>query len=318
MKPLEPGEPRLEWKENLPDVSKWQPNTARNETLSSGLLLTCQAAQARLVSEAAIERQFNIHNFDSGLGVEDLVRQEFAKLLPSRYPIDPGVVNDRDGNTAGDFDILIRDCMWSPAMKLGATPSSRRYHFAIESIYSAIEVKQTLGFNELDGAMEKLVRLARLNRSDNPYGHITENQHLEMFDKEGWILNPLHTTVLGIGIHSAVHFQDLALRFGQINSQLGRRDMVTALCVLGHASAWYSVKGGGTMNATFMGDRHDDLLLSVHNDQHDMMNTFYRLYVHLSGHLYRSVLNTHNIADGYGRQVPKYLNYSYDDARYNT
>ena len=75
--------------------------------------------------------------------------------------------------------------------------------------------------------------------------------------------------------------------------------MVTALCVLGHGSAWYSVKGGETMNATFMGDRHDDLLLSVHNDQHDMMNTFYRLYVHLSGHLYRSVLNTR----GYRRRI---------------
>ena len=307
----------MEWKENLPDVSKWQPNTARDETLSAGLLLTCQAAQARIVSEAAIERQFNIHNFDSGPGVEDIVRQEFAKLLPSRYAIDPGVVNDRDGSTAGDVDILIRDCIWSPAIKLGATPSSRRYHFAIESIYSAIEVKQTLGFHELDGAMEKLVKLARLNRPDNPYGHITENQHLERFDKEGWILNPLHTIVLATDVHSSVQFQDLAFRFGQINSQLSRSEMVTVLCVLGHGLAWYSVKSGGTLNATFMGDRYDDLQLSVHNSDHDKMNTFYRLYVHLSGHLYRSVLATTTLADGYGREVPKYWNYPYDDARYN-
>ena len=308
----------MEWKKNLPDVSKWQPNAARNETLSAGLLLTCQAAQARIVSEAGIERQFNIHSFDSGQGVEDIVRQELAKLLPSRYAIDLGVVNDRDGNTAGEFDILIRDCIWSPALKLGATPSSRRYHFAIESIYSAIEVKQTLGFRELDGAMEKLVKLARLNRPDNPYGHITENQHLQQFDKEGWILNPLHTTVLATDVHTSVQFQDLALRFGQINSQLGRRDMVTALCVLGHGAAWYSVKDGGTINATFMGDRHDDLQLSVHSNEDDMMNTFYRLYVHLSGHLYRSVLATTNIADRYGRKVRDYRNYSYDGARYNS
>ncbi len=304
----------MEWKENLPDVSNWQPNADRNETLSAGLLLTCQAAQARIVSEAAIERQFNIQNFDSGPGVEDIVRQELAKLLPSRYAIDPGVVNDRDGNTAGDFDILIRDSTWSPAIKLGATPSSRRYHFAIESIYSAIEVKQTLGFRELDAAMEKLVKLARLNRPDNPYGHITENQHLENFDKEGWILNPLHTTILATDIHSSVEFQDLALRFGQINSQLSRRDMVTVLCVLGHGSAWYSVKGGSTMNATFMNDRHDDLQLSVHANEHDMMNTFYRLYVHLSGHLHRSVLATTNIEEKYGRKVPAYWNYPYDGA----
>ena len=317
MKSLRHAELNMEWKENLPDVSKWQPNAARNETLSAGLLLTCQAAQVRIISEAAIERQFNIHNFDSGSGVEDIVRQEFAKILPSRYGIDPGVVNDRDGNTAGEFDILIRDCTWSPAIKLGATPSSRRYHFAIESIYSAIEVKQTLGFHELDGAMEKLVKLARLNRPDNPYGHITENQHLQMFDKEGWILNPLHTTVLATDVHPSVPFQDLAFRFGQINSQLSRRDMVTALCVLGRGSAWYSVEGGDTMNATFMGDRHDDLQLSVHNNEHDTMNTFYRLYVHLAGHLYRSVLAMTDIADGYGRKVPEYWNYAFDGARYN-
>ena len=249
--------------------------------------------------------------------MEDIVRQEFAKLLPSRYAIDPGVVNDRDGNTAGEFDILIRDCTWSPAIKLGATPSSRRYHFAIESIYSAIEVKQTLGFRELDGAMEKLVKLARLNRPDNPYGHITENQHLRMFDKEGWILNPLHTTVFATNVQSGVQFQDLAFRFGQINSQLGRRDMVTVLCVLGHGSAWYSARGGETMNATFMGDRHDDLQLGIHNSKEDMMNTFYRFYVHLSGHLYRSVLATTGIADGYGQNLPEYWNYSYDGALYD-
>ena len=250
--------------------------------------------------------------------MEDIVRQELAKLLPSRYAIDPGVVNDRDGKTAGEFDILMRDRTWSPAIKLGATPPSRRYHFAIESIYSAIEVKQTLGFHQLDEAMEKLVKLARLNRPDNPYGHITENQHLQLFDKEGWILNPLHTTVFATNVQSGVQFQDLAFRFGQINYQLGRRDMVTVLCVLGHGSAWYSVKGGGTMNATFMGDRHDDLQLSVHNNEDDQMNTFYRLYVHLSGHLYRSVLATTSITDGYGQTPPKYWNYPYDGALYNT
>ena len=308
----------MKWNENLPDVNKWQPSSAHHETLSAGLLLTCQAAQARIVAEAVIERGFNIHNFDSGPGVEDIVRRELAKLLPSRYAIDPGVVNDRDGKTAGEFDILMRDRTWSPAIKLGATPSSRRYHFAIESIYSAIEVKQTLGFHQLDEAMEKLVKLARLNRPDNPFGHITENQHLQRFDKEGWILNPLHTTVFATNVQSGVRFQDLAFRFGQINYQLGRRDMVTVLCVLGHGSAWYSVKGGGTINASFMSDRHDNLQLSVHNNDDDQMNTFYRLYVHLSGHLYRSVLATTGITDGYGQSPPEYWNYPYDGARYNT
>ena len=99
----------MNWNEDLPDVDKWQPYSGQGQTLSSGLLLTCQAAQSRIIAEAEIERKFNIHNFDSGPGVEDIVRQELSKLLPSRYLIDNGVVNDQQGRTAGDCDVVIRD-----------------------------------------------------------------------------------------------------------------------------------------------------------------------------------------------------------------
>ena len=107
---------------------------------------------------------------------------------------------------ADDHLIGVRDrvnqsnLIWAPVVKLWATPDSRRFHYPIESIYSAFEVKQTLGFHELDQAMEKLVKLSRLNRPNNPYGHITENQHITIFDKEGFSLNPLQTVVLGARI----------------------------------------------------------------------------------------------------------------------
>ena len=74
----------MDWHEGLPDASKWQPDAGREETLSAGLLFTCQAAQSRIIAEAAVERRFNVNNFDSGPGVEDVVRQELAKLLPDR------------------------------------------------------------------------------------------------------------------------------------------------------------------------------------------------------------------------------------------
>ena len=64
-------------------------------------------------------------------------------------------------------------------------------HYPIEGVYSAIEVKQSLGYSELDEGMEKLVKVSRLNRPTVPYGHITENQHLRCLDKEGYRLNPL-------------------------------------------------------------------------------------------------------------------------------
>ena len=119
----------MKWQENLPDVSKWQPDSGHTENLKDGLLLTCQAAQQRIIAEGDIERRFNIQNYDSGPGLEDIVRQELSKLLPDRYAIDPGIVNDRNGKTAGEADVLIRNNTWAPVVKLGATPHSRRFHF---------------------------------------------------------------------------------------------------------------------------------------------------------------------------------------------
>ena len=186
----------MEWNDDLPDVDAWQPRSDKSPALGNGLLITCQAIQSRIIREAEIERRFNIDNFDSGPGLEDLVRRELSQLLPDRYSVDAGVVNDQDGRTAGDYDVLVRNRVWAPAIKLGSTPESRRFHYPIESIYSAFEIKQTLGFHELDQGMEKLVKLSRLNRPKNPYGHITENQHISPFDKEGFTLNPLQTVVL--------------------------------------------------------------------------------------------------------------------------
>ena len=292
---------KMEWKENLPDVRQWVPDSDQEVNLGSGLLQTCQAAQSRIIAEADIERRFNIHNYDSGLGVEDIVRNEFSKILPTRYAVDSGVVNDRDGRTAGDCDILIRNGLWAPVVKLGATPDSRRSHFPIEAIYSAIEVKQTLGFAQLDDAMKKLVRVSRLNRPYNPYGHITENMHLRNLDHPEYVLNPLHTTVLGTRIQKGISFPELAMRFGQINASLNRDEMVTELCVLGHGVAMYHVPddNSGHREATFMSDRQDQLIMGMYLQDPD--KAFYLLLVHLLGHLTRSVLEVHDLHRRYGR-----------------
>ena len=215
----------MNWDENLPDVGNWQPESSKQDTLSNALMITCQVAQKRIVSRAEAEITFNVRNFDSGSGVEDIVREELASLLPRRYSVDAGVLNDRNGNTAGDCDIVVRDPLWSPIIKPGATSESRRFHFPIEGIYALAEIKQTLGFTQLDNAMEKLVTVSRLNRPDNPYGHITENQHLQFLDRPGAILNPLHTTVFATRLQDSLTFDELACRFGAINALLGRGDI---------------------------------------------------------------------------------------------
>ena len=305
----------MEWYDDLPDVSQWKPDSDHKETLKNGLLLTCRAAQQRIIEETRIERQFNIHNFDSGTGVEDIVRQELTKLLPRRYFPDKGVINDQDGKTAEDCDMVIRDTLWSPVIKLGATPESRRYHFPVESVYAVSEIKQTLDFKQLDNAMEKLVKISRLTRPHNPYGHITENQHLPCFDKEGYILNPLHTTVFGVNRKSNIQFQDIAQRFHAINARLKRSEIVTVLCVLQQGVAWFSVRDQRDSNATFMWDRAKFLQLNVYENELD--DVFYKYYIHLMGHLHRSVLGTQGVAESYGGGFGQCWSLNCDEAVYN-
>ena len=73
---------------NLPDVSQWQPTASSG--LRDALMTTCQIGQRRIVSRAEAEIRFNTHSFDSGTGVEDVIREELANLLPARYSVDAG------------------------------------------------------------------------------------------------------------------------------------------------------------------------------------------------------------------------------------
>lgn len=299
--------------ERLPDVRCWQPVYKNNDTLKNALETTCQLIQHRITSRSEAESKFNINNFDSGVGVEDIVREELTSLLPGRYLIASGVVSDRYGKTAGDCDLVIRDRIWSPAIKLGATKMSRRYHFPIEGVYSASEIKQTLGFAELDAAMKKLVILSRLERPCNPFGHITENQHLQCLDRPEAILNPLHTSILAIGLPKGISFSNIVARFGKINALLGRDEMINMLCVLDQGTAWYSVKSGSPNNANYMTDRQESLILQINDGE--PQNTFYRLYRELLGHLSRSVLGLVNLE--YGSAPLCRRTVSYKDAKFN-
>ena len=305
----------MRWNDDLPDVSTWQPRSDQQVKLSTGLMITCQAVQARIINEVENERKFNIDNYDSGLAIEDIVRQELSKLLPHRYCVDAGVVNDQKGKTAGDIDIVVRDQIWTNVVKLKATSQSRKSHFPFEAIYAAIEVKQTLDFRKLDAAMEKLVTLSYLYRPQNPYGHITENQHLESLDQKGAILNPLHTTVFGTRIHDGIEFYDMARRFDQINACLQRDQMVTMLCILDEGTAWYSVKSGSPYNATFMKDRQEPLRLQI--NYREPKNAFYRFFQHLSGHLGRSVLGLGGLTAEYGSSPPPRDTIYNENALYN-
>ena len=300
----------------LPDVNAWQPFEGSNSSLRNALMVTCQLAQKRIVSRANAESRFNIQNFDSGAGVEDIVREELANVLSARYSVDVGVLDDREGRTAGECDILIRDPIWSPVIKLGATAVSRRRHFPVEGIYAAVEIKQRLGPNELDNAMKKMVTVSRLRRPDNPYGHITENQHIPFFDRPGQILNPLHTSVFATGLKDGVCFDEIVDRFGAINALLDRSHMVTTLCVLDAGAAWYSAERSGVYDADFMRDRTKNLILQILTKDHD--SVFYHWHGMLVAHLTRSVLSILDVSRAYGNPPPPRDTRRYPNAVFNS
>ncbi len=305
----------MKWHEKMPDVSSWQPKGAKQDTLRNALMITCHAAQVRIMARVRAELEFNLHNFDSGLDIEGIIQEELSNLLPSRYMATKGVLSDRSGNTAGECDLVVRDHLWSPVIKPGATTESRRSHFPIDGVYAAAEIKQTLGYKQLDEAMRKLVVISRLERPANPYGHITENQHLRSLDRPGSILNPLHTTVFATGLAEGTTFENTAFRFGEINSLLQRDHMVKMLCVLGHGTAWYSVETGSPYNATYMSDRQERLVLQINS--REPAGAFYRFYVELLSHLNRSVLGFGDTAGAYGQPPPQRQVKAYPTAAFN-
>ncbi|MYA59269.1 MAG: hypothetical protein F4X40_01755 [Chloroflexi bacterium] len=306
----------MNWRDALPDVDSWQPDDAKEETLRNSLMITCQQAQARILARAEDENRFNLQNFDSGMAIEEIVREELARLLPNRYCVSPGVINDRKGRTAGDCDLIVRDATWTPAIKSGATDQSRRVHFPIEGVYAIAEIKRTLGLRELDEAMRKLVRISRLDRPENPYGHITENQHLTFLDKDRSLLNPLHSAVFATRIPEGSTFDDVVTRFGNINEKLERKDMVKMLCVLDEGTAWYSIDSGNPYNATYMCDRDQTLIMQV--NPREPQNAFYRYFVEILGHLNRSVLGLVGLGSVYGEPPPPRDIRIYPEAVFNT
>src|SRR5262245_47719400 len=146
-----------EWNSELPDVSKWQPREDASERLAKLFFKRCQQIEERILLRTKAERDGTIDNFDCGLGIEDIIRDELSKLLPARYSVHCGVVNDRYGRTVGDCDVVIFNELWFPFIRSGAAEASRRFHFPVEGVYGVLEIKSSLDYTSLDEAMAKLV-----------------------------------------------------------------------------------------------------------------------------------------------------------------
>jgi hypothetical protein len=284
----------------LPDTTKWQPRDSKTDTLKSAFLSRCIAAEMLIRTKAQFEKAMNIDNFDSGPGVEDIIREEIRQLIPTRYSVRAGVINDRNGKTAGDFDSVIFNEQWFPAVKAGAARESRRVHLPIDGVYAVCEIKQSLDFNILDAAMEKLVMCHRLHRPQTYAYRLTENR--ESSPCSHGLTNPLYSMIIATDLREGVTLDRVVERFYDINTTLDRLEVVRALCVLGHGTVTWGYRYNDTeiRPARFMLEDLYEPVCPVYHKMPDSPSALYALMVDLSLHLYHSILAPEDIVAHYG------------------
>jgi len=281
----------------LPDTISWLPREDRVNALKNTFLQTCRSIQARIIAESNIERDFNIDNFDSGPGVEDLCKNQLKILLPTRYEAMSGVISDQTGRTCGECDIAIVNKQWFPLIKYGATKDSRRIHIPVEAVYSVIEVKQTLTLASLEEAMKKIVTYKRLKRVRSEYGRIVENHNLEMLENTSKSLNYRFDTIIMINSKDDDR-KELVKRFFQINETLPCCDRVNSLSILDYGYACYITTNDGVLTPKLYtdhdSDNYDTFFLPTKTD------SIYRLWTNIWAHITLSVLNMGPMGMAYG------------------
>lgn len=290
----------MNWQDDLPDSNQWKPREDAKERLSNLFFKRCREIEERILSRAKTELEARIDNFDSGAGIEDIFRQELSHLLPKRYSVHAGVLDDRYGKTAGDCDVIIFNDFWFPFIHAGATEASRKFHFPIEGTYAVAEIKSSLDFKNLDDAMEKLVTCHRLHRPVTQSDRIVENRRVDGCPHS--VLNPLYSVVVAIGLAKNISFEDLINRFFVINKALKRHEVVRALCVFGSGTVTWGLRNERTKqsdSAIFHSD-YAEPLIPVFSRSEVVGSAFHVLMMDLMLQLYHSILSPEDLAVKYG------------------
>lgn len=290
---------------SLPDTNQWQPRKDKIETLQEAFLKRCINLEKKILLRVQQEKEMNLDNYDSGAGIEDILREELSLLLPKRYSVRAGIIADRDGKTAGDCEIIVFNQEWFPAIKIGATTESRRFHFPVEGVYAVCEVKQSIDYQILDEAMEKLVVCHRLNRPQTNANRLVENWELDGCFHG--LRNPLYSAVIATSLKDKIDMDRLVERFYDINKTLKRQEVIRCLCVLNNGTiTWSFIDLDGEFRpALFM---REDLFHPIIPVYHKVPKTSSALYPFVSDlmlHLYQCILAAEDIASAYG---PKEFN----------
>jgi hypothetical protein len=290
-----------------PRVSTWVPKQHPTETLNRAFFRRCDQIEREIISRVAYEKDFNEHAFDSGLAVEEIIRQALRELLPKRYSVQAASVSDSKGYTAGDCDVVIFNDFWFPVVKSGATQESRKVYLPIEGIYAVLEVKQSLTAKSLEDAMRKLVVCHRLFRPPAPYDRLVENDQRNACTH--YISNPLFSAVIAAGLGGGWDRDEAVERFIRINQMLPRTDVVHSLCILGQGTIVWSYQKDSSSDPTrpenltparFMTEDRYAELIPIYGQIDPADSPLYGLVYTLLGHLFASVLAPENVAVHYG------------------
>ncbi len=285
----------------IPDTSTWIPREVASETISSAFRNRCRSIESDILRRAEDERRATLHNYDSGLDVEDILRTELQKLLPKRYSVTNGTVVDRLGKTCGDCDCVVFNDVWFPIVKGPAASGSRRVFLPIEGAYAIGEIKQTLSESTLDDAMRKLVIAHRLERSRTFSKRLVENRESGVCSHG--LSNPLYSFIVATRLSDGVTFESLINRFYDICKSLKRLEVVRGLCVLGHGTVTWGVKDQTTRearSALFMLEDLYDTIVPVYAPASSELPALYTMLSDVMMHLFHSVLAPEDVQVAYG------------------
>lgn len=287
----------------LPDTKEWQPRNSATVTLQSAFLKHCLATEKLIKLRVEAEKNTNIDNFDSGLVIEDIFREELRKILPHRYSIESGVLIDRNGHTGGDYDFVLFNKYWFQQVKNAATAASRRSFYPIEGVYAVGEIKQSLDYVSLDNSLRKLVVAHRLKRPHTNANRIVENR--ESSSCIYGLSNPLYSFIIATELAKGVSVDELINRFFDINHQLERLHVVRALCVLDQGTViwcYRDLEHQEIKPALFMlEDLYEPIIPGYMSNE----SPLFGLLSNLMLHLFHSVLAPEDISDWYGTHSRK-------------
>jgi hypothetical protein len=291
---------------DLPNSDLWHPTHA-SETLNAAFAKRCAVAQELIRTRVEAERRMAIYNFDSGLPIEEIVRDQLSDLLPSRYSIRAGTVVDAQGFTAGDCDVVVFNDLWCPVIKTGPTRSSRHVMLPIEGVYAVGEVKQTLSETSLDESMKKLVKIHRLTRPHTFAHRIVENRESDSCTHG--LTNPLFSFVLAFDVEGGITFEELINRFFDICRSLKRLEVIRALCVLGCGTVVWGfddpLDEGSGKPALFMEGDLFHSIYPVYLKEPDYGPALYNLASGLLLHLFHAVLGIEDVPERYGMRFSR-------------